>query len=88
MLCLFARKTKGIKSLVDYRQSHIIISKEYANVLQNKTMDKEIKKIRAQKKKEKDNKRTKHIAYSLTVNGKKTQRLANKHARTNFNLSI
>jgi hypothetical protein len=52
-------------------------------------MDKEIiKKIREKKRKEKDNKITKHIAFSLTINEKITQRLANKHARTNFNLPI
>lgn len=52
-------------------------------------MDKKIiKKIRESKRKEKDNKRIKHIAYSLTINEKTTQRLVNKHARTNFNLPI
>jgi hypothetical protein len=45
-------------------------------------MDKEIIK------KLKNNKRTKHIAYSLTINEKTIQRLVNKHARTNFNLPI
>jgi hypothetical protein len=52
-------------------------------------MDKKfVKKNREQKWKEKDNKRTKHIAYSLTINKKTIQRLANKHARKNFNLLI
>jgi len=52
--CLLVRKKKGRKSLVDYRQSHIIISKEYENILQNKTMDKEIiKKLKKKKEREK-----------------------------------
>ncbi len=52
-------------------------------------MDKEIiKKIREQKKKEKDNKELNILFTPLPQMGKKTQILANKHARTIFNLSI
>jgi len=62
--CLLVKKTKGRKSLVDYRQSHIIISKEYANILQNKTMDKEI--ITKIKEKERKRKTIKELNILLT----------------------
>jgi hypothetical protein len=48
--CLLVRKTRGIESLVDYRQSHIIIYKEYANIYKIKPWTKKLLKKLENKK--------------------------------------
>jgi ribosomal protein L13E len=49
------------------------------------TIDKEAKKIKQQKRKEKEDKSAKIVAQPLTTLKRPTQKLVNKHAKTNFN---
>lgn len=54
--CLLARKTKGKKPLMNYIQSHVVVSNGYLNILQHKALDKEATKtIREQRSKEEEN---------------------------------
>jgi hypothetical protein len=41
---VLARKTNGREPLVDYFQSHVVNSKEYSRIMQQKAMDKEVTK--------------------------------------------
>ncbi len=44
-------KTNGKKPLVDYFQNHVVTSKEYLKIMQQKAMDREvIKQIEGKKK--------------------------------------
>jgi hypothetical protein len=42
LLDLLVKHTKGKKPLIDYSQSHVMISSEYLNILRRKTMEKAI----------------------------------------------
>jgi hypothetical protein len=56
---LLKRDTKGKKSLIDYSQSHFVISFEYLNILRRKKMEKVLaEEIRTCKRKEKEDKQT------------------------------
>jgi hypothetical protein len=50
---LIAKHTRGKEPLIDYFQSHVMITIEYLNILKGKTLNKPIvKKIREGKKNE------------------------------------
>jgi hypothetical protein len=54
---LIAKHTRGKEPLIDYFQSHVMITIEYLNILKGKTLNKPIvKKIREGKKKRTKNK--------------------------------
>ncbi len=59
--------------LVDYSKSLIITFNEYANVLPQKVVDKEVAKEIKEQKKEKEDKRAKHVVDSFTLVKKTTQ---------------
>jgi hypothetical protein len=44
LLHLPTRQTNGIKSLVDYSQSHVVTFDKYLNIMRKKAMDKAIAK--------------------------------------------
>ncbi len=71
---LVVRKTKCKYPLVDYDKSLIVMSNEYASILHQKVMDKEVaKEIRKQKRKEREDKMAKCAIDFLTPNEKETQ---------------
>ncbi len=79
------KKNKGEKPLVDYGQSHVVTSNEYSNILHKKTLDKKIaKEIRQQKWKQKEDKKAKRAIDFLNATERAVQKLAKKHAWTNF----
>ncbi len=54
---LLTIRTHGIKPLVDYFQSHIMISKKYLRIMRQKAMDREVaKQIRKNRRKERQEK--------------------------------
>lgn len=59
--------------LVDYSKSLIITFNEYANVLPQKVVDKEVAKEIKEQKKEREDKRAKHVVDSFTLVKKTTQ---------------
>jgi hypothetical protein len=70
---LVIRKTKCKEPLIDYDKSLIVTSNEYASILHQKVMDKEVvKEIREQKWKEREDKMAKCVIDSLTLNEKET----------------
>jgi hypothetical protein len=54
LFLLLARHTKGIKPLVHYSQSHVVISSKYLDILRRKVMEKivveEIRKVNEKKR--------------------------------------
>jgi signal recognition particle GTPase len=64
------------------------MSNEYASILHQKVMDKEVaKEIREQKKKEREDKMAKCVIDSLTPNEKETQRIIKSHVRIFFDIT-
>jgi uncharacterized protein YdbL (DUF1318 family) len=60
---LLTRRTNGKEPLVDYFQSHVVTSKEYLRIMQQKAMDREVvKQIQKNKRKKyKKGKQEKHL---------------------------
>jgi hypothetical protein len=60
---LLARRIKGKEPLIDYSQSHIVISFEYFDILRIKTMENVVvEEIKVCKRKDKEDRQAKRVA--------------------------
>jgi hypothetical protein len=61
------RKRHGKKPLVDYSSSHLVKSDQYLAMLREKALEKEIiNKIREQKTKEREKRKSKQVEHTFT----------------------
>jgi len=80
------RRTFGKEPLVDYFNSHVMISDQYLVVLKQKTMDKEVTdKVRELKIKKVEEKWLRRFQDTLTPTKQTTQRIIEKEQKTKFN---
>jgi hypothetical protein len=82
---LLAKHIKGKKPLVDYSQSHVMISSTYLDMLKRKIMEnvivEEIKEGKQKEKEENQIKQTTKLGFAVDQT---TQKCVKKHARVEF----
>jgi hypothetical protein len=79
------RRRHGKESLVDYSNSHVVTLVQYAITLRQKTLEKEVDKIKEQKTKEREEKISIWVEHTLTPTKRITQRNVEKEDRARFN---
>ncbi len=80
------KRIHGKQPLVDFSSSHVVMSNQYLVVLRQKALEKKnIDKIREQKTKEKQEKRSRRVEHTFTPTKKTIIRNVEKENRARFN---
>jgi len=85
LLCLLAKQTKGKEQLMDYLQSHVMISVEYLTITHKKAMEKVgAKVIRETCHKKREENMVRKFATYFIINEQASHSAATKSAKVDF----